>query len=52
MVDAEQRIRIVIADQQPVFRQGIRSSLDSIADIQICGEVGSGHELLSTLNTL
>ena len=52
MVDAEQRIRIVIADQQPVFRQGIRSSLESIPDIQICGEVGSGHELLSALNTL
>jgi two-component system response regulator DegU len=43
---------ILIADQQPIFRQGIRSSLNQIADIDICGEVGTGDELMSAINTL
>lgn len=52
MVEGLQRIKVVIADQQPLFRQGIRSTLNPIADIEICGEVGTSHELLSSLTTL
>lgn len=51
MVEVGQKIKVVIADQQPLFRQGIRSSLNQIADIEIAGEVGSSHELVSTINT-
>jgi len=52
MVEGHSRIRIVVADQQPLFRQGIRSSLSQTTDIEICGEVGSSNELTSTINTL
>ena len=52
MVEGRSRIRIVVADQQPLFRQGIRSSLSQTTDIEICGEVGSSNELTSTINTL
>jgi len=52
MVEGRQRIKVVIADQQPLFRQGIRSTLNQIPDIEICGEVGTSHELLSSLTTL
>jgi len=50
MVEGPRKIRIVVADQQPLFRQGIRSSLSQLTDIEICGEVGSSHELISTIN--
>lgn len=52
MVEGLQRIKVIIADQQPLFRQGIRSTLNPITDIEICGEVGTSHELLSSLTTL
>ena len=52
MIDQHQNIRLIVADQQPLFRQGIRSSLNHIGDIEICGEAGSSNELLSSLNSL
>ena len=52
MVEGHAQIRVIIADQQPLFRQGIRSSLSQITDIEICSEAGSSRELLSALNTL
>lgn len=52
MAEGRQKIKVLIADQQPIFRQGIRSFLNQIADIDICGEVGTGDELMSAINTL
>jgi DNA-binding NarL/FixJ family response regulator len=52
VADERQKIKILIADQQPIFRQGIHSSLTQIADIEICGEVGTGDELMSAINNL
>src|SRR4030042_6852661 len=46
------RIKVLVADQQPLFRQGVRSSLNQIADIELCGEVTTGNELLSAISTL
>jgi DNA-binding NarL/FixJ family response regulator len=46
------KIRVLIADQQPLFRQGIRSTLSQIADIDICDEVGSSNEAISATSTL
>ncbi|HEX75525.1 MAG TPA: response regulator transcription factor, partial [Dehalococcoidia bacterium] len=51
MSPAGQKIKVLIADQQPLFRQGICSSLTQIADFEVCGEVSSAHELTSTINT-
>ena len=52
MAKERQQIRVLIADQQPLFRQGIRSTLSQIADIDICDEVGSSSEVISATNTL
>jgi DNA-binding NarL/FixJ family response regulator len=52
MAKERQKIRVLIADQQPLFRQGIRSTLNQIADIDICDEVGSSNEVISATNTL
>jgi DNA-binding NarL/FixJ family response regulator len=47
-----QKIKVLIADQQPLFRQGMRAALNQMSDIDICGEVGSSSELLSAINTM
>lgn len=47
-----QKIRVLIADQQPLFRQGVRSILSQIADLDICGEVDSSDELISAISNL
>jgi DNA-binding NarL/FixJ family response regulator len=52
MAKESPKIRVLIADQQPLFRQGIRSILGSIQDIEICGEVGSSNEVVTATNTL
>jgi DNA-binding NarL/FixJ family response regulator len=46
------KIKVLIADQQPLFRQGVRASLSQIPDVDICGEVNSGNELISSISTL
>ncbi len=50
--EASQKIKIVIADQQALFRQGVRSILDQTDDIEIGSEAGSAQELLATMNTI
>jgi DNA-binding NarL/FixJ family response regulator len=52
MPKERQKIRVLIADQQPLFRQGVRSTLNQMADLDICGEVDSNNELISAISTL
>jgi len=52
MVEANSRLKIVIADRQPLFRSGIRSALKQIPEIEICDEVDSSQKLLAVLNVL
>ncbi len=52
MAEERQKIKVLIADQQPLFRQGVRSTLKQIADIDICGEVGSSNEVMSAISSL
>jgi DNA-binding NarL/FixJ family response regulator len=37
-------IRILIADDHPLFRDGLRALLESVPDMQVIGEVATGHE--------
>jgi len=39
-------IRILLADDHPFFRDGVRVLLDSVADTEVVGEVGSGQEAI------
>ncbi|MCU0588570.1 MAG: response regulator transcription factor [Syntrophobacteraceae bacterium] len=38
--------RVLIADDHPLFRQGIRSLIEKDSDIEVVGEAGDGFELL------
>src|SRR6266542_3145535 len=40
-------IRIVIADDRPVFRFGLRALLNAMPDTEVVGEVTSGEEVIA-----
>lgn len=48
----KQMITLVIANNQPVVRAGIRSMLKNAGDIQIVGETDNGHDIQSLVTQL
>lgn len=42
-------IKVFILDHQSLFRQGIRSSLSRVGDVEVCGEAGVDGQVLSTI---
>jgi DNA-binding NarL/FixJ family response regulator len=42
-------IKIIVADDHPVFREGLKKILNKEIDIEVSGEVSSGEELLNEL---
>jgi DNA-binding NarL/FixJ family response regulator len=47
-----ERIRILIADDHPLFRTGLRSLLESVADTEVVGEAETGTEVVELARTL
>lgn len=45
-------IRVLIADDHPLFRHGIRSLLSATADFQVVGEAAAGDEAIRLAETL
>jgi|SRR5581483_10917348 len=45
-------IRILIADDHPLFRDGLRVLLDSVPDMQVIGEATNGIEVLAQAQAL
>jgi DNA-binding NarL/FixJ family response regulator len=45
-------IRIVIADDHPVFRFGLRALLNAMPDTEVVGEVTSGEEVIALVGSL
>lgn len=45
-------IRILLADDHALVRQGIRSLLEKLDDIEVVGEVGDGREALELSKTI
>lgn len=45
-------IRILIADDHPLFRDGLRSLFASVADTEVVGEAGSGEEAIALAESL
>jgi DNA-binding NarL/FixJ family response regulator len=45
-------IRVVIADDHAIFRDGLRKLLEGTGDITVIGEAGDGDETLRLLDTL
>jgi DNA-binding NarL/FixJ family response regulator len=52
MIEKSQNIRLLIADHQQLYRQGIQSVLEQEADIEICKEAISASDLLESLSAL
>ena len=42
-------LNVVICDDHPIFREGLKTALSMVDDIAVAGEAGSGPELLEVL---
>jgi DNA-binding NarL/FixJ family response regulator len=47
--DASSPIRLVVADDHPVVRDGVRSMLAAVADFEVVGEAASGPEAVAVV---
>src|ERR671917_1593126 len=45
-------IRVLIADDHPLFREGMRGRLDRVADVAVVGEAASGEEAVELAHEL
>jgi len=45
-------IRVFIADDHPLTREGVKQTLLDAGDITVCGEAGSGHEVMKAVNEI
>lgn len=45
-------IRVVVADDSPLLRRGIRVMLDSVSDIKVVGEAEDGQEAVTLAGSL
>ena len=52
MNPANEPIRILIADDHPIFRFGMRTLLTALADITVVGEAVTGEEAIQLTETL
>lgn len=43
------KIRVFIADQQPLFRKGVSQALTSVGNIEVCGDASLDTDLMPTL---
>jgi DNA-binding NarL/FixJ family response regulator len=51
MSDSTNPIRVVLADDHPIVRAGIRAELEKITGVEIAGEAGDGREALELVKT-
>jgi DNA-binding NarL/FixJ family response regulator len=48
----EDTVRVLIAEDHPLFREGMRGRLDRVADVAVVGEAASGEEAVELANKL
>ena len=46
------RIRVLIADDHPLFREGLHGLLDSVAETEVVGEATTGAEAIQKAKAL
>ena len=47
VVTGDESLRILVADDHPLFRDGLRALLGSVADVDLVGEAASGDEAVT-----
>ncbi len=47
-----ERIRVLVVDDHPLFRQGVRHTLESAKDIEVVGEAADGQRAIQMAETL
>lgn len=52
LANGNQKVKVLLADQQHMFRHGISSVLSKERDIEICGEAVTSDEILDKVTTL
>ena len=50
-IEDKSMVKVFIVDRQAVFRQGMRSCLSDMSDIEICGEADVVHQEVSVQGT-
>ena len=48
----EESVRVLIADDHPLFREGMRGRLERVGDIAVVGEASSGEEVVDLAREL
>ncbi len=47
-----ERLRVLIADDHPLFREGLHGLLDSVAETEVVGEATTGAEAITQARAL
>ena len=47
----KETIKIIIADDHPLFRRGLKHALEETSDIEVIGEASNGDSLLSMIKS-
>jgi two-component system nitrate/nitrite response regulator NarL len=51
-MNAEAQIRVVVADDHPLYRQGLAETISRRGDLELVGEAGSGGDALELIREL
>lgn len=49
MIDSNEKIRVLIVDDEPLARRGIRQHLKAVEDVEIVGEAANGKEAVAAI---
>ena len=52
MISTKERIKLVIADDHPLFRRGLKNAFSETSDIEVIAEAENGDELLNKIKGL
>tara|TARA_B100000029_G_scaffold459604_1_gene489902 strand:+ start:349 stop:996 length:648 start_codon:yes stop_codon:yes gene_type:complete len=52
MISTKERIKLVIADDHPLFRRGLKNAFSETSDIEVVAEAENGDELLNKIKGL
>src|SRR5512132_2560903 len=52
MNNPEKRVRVVLVDDHPIVRAGIRAELEKLAEVEVAGEVSDGREAVDMVRAL